>query len=132
MGSPSQGIGFIEKRYIIALDSKARLVLPLELRDALGIKNRDKILLSVSAGRDGRVIIELAKANGALAEVKCSRNCAYLKEGERDENHYYGIYKKVRAWQDAGIHVPTAGRTAMQLPLYRLLCACIRSISEKG
>jgi len=54
----------------------------LEIRDAIGIKTGDKILLSVSAAGDGRVVIELAKASDKNIGVKCSRNCAYKKEGE--------------------------------------------------
>lgn len=76
-GCPSQeGICFIR------LDRKARLVLPLEIRDAIGIKTGDKILFSVSADEAGKIVITLAKASDKDAGVKCSRNCAYKKEGE--------------------------------------------------
>lgn len=82
-GSPSQeGICFIR------LDRKARLVLPLEIRDAIGIKSGDKILLSVSAAGDGRVVVELAKAledSDSRVQVY-SRNSGYLKEKKSVRN----------------------------------------------
>jgi len=64
--SSQEGICFIR------LDRKARLVLPLEIRDAIGIKTGDKILLSVSAVKNGKVIIELAKASENTESCACS------------------------------------------------------------
>ncbi|MEW6748234.1 MAG: AbrB/MazE/SpoVT family DNA-binding domain-containing protein [Candidatus Micrarchaeota archaeon] len=64
----------------IRLDRKARLVLPLEIRESLALKSGEKILLSVSAVGDGKVTMVVAKAGGKDSGVKCSRNCAY-KEG---------------------------------------------------
>jgi len=66
--------------FFIRLDSKARLVLPLEIRDAIGIKTGDKILLSVSAVQDGKVAIELAKAPENLESCACSRNAGYVEK----------------------------------------------------
>jgi bifunctional DNA-binding transcriptional regulator/antitoxin component of YhaV-PrlF toxin-antitoxin module len=66
---------------MIKLDAKNRLVLPLEIRDALGIKNNEKITFSASAGQNrncGRITITLAKANGETG-AKCSRNCEILE-----------------------------------------------------
>lgn len=87
-GFPSwAGICFIERNYVIALDSKARLVLPLEVRDALGVRKNEKILFSVSAAKDKcgqgygnrNIIITVAKA-GEENGISCSRNVKYLEE----------------------------------------------------
>ncbi|MFP3950480.1 MAG: AbrB/MazE/SpoVT family DNA-binding domain-containing protein [Candidatus Micrarchaeia archaeon] len=62
------------------LDKKGRLVLPLEIRDALGIKNGEKILLSVSSAKDSAVTIRVAKA---LPDSECcpySRNGSYARK----------------------------------------------------
>lgn len=62
----------------IRLDSKARLVLPLEIRDSLGIEKNGKILLSVSQGQDGNFILGVAKARSdfldAPEKARVSRN----------------------------------------------------------
>lgn len=82
-GCPSQeGICFIR------LDRKARLVLPLEIRDAIGIKTGDKLLLSVSAAEDDRVVIEIAKApeNSDSKVQAYSRNVGYLKKKRGVQN----------------------------------------------
>lgn len=61
--------------YCIALDSKARLVLPLEIRDALGIPKKGKILFSVSAAGRGAFLVEIRKASGSPADyVPFSKN----------------------------------------------------------
>jgi bifunctional DNA-binding transcriptional regulator/antitoxin component of YhaV-PrlF toxin-antitoxin module len=74
-GCPSwKGICFIR------LDSKARLVLPLEIRDAIGIKTGDKILFSASATEKGGVVVKLAKAPDNLESCACSRNAGYVKK----------------------------------------------------
>ena len=65
---------------IIRLDRKARLVLPLEIRDAIGIKAGDKILLSVIAANDGKVTIELAKAPENIKSCAYSRNAGYVEK----------------------------------------------------
>jgi len=76
--------------YFICLDKKGRLVLPLEIRDALGIKTNGKILFSVSAaqggkdGSGGRIIIELAKAPENIDGIPCSKNCKTIR-GENYE-----------------------------------------------
>ncbi|MEK6978917.1 MAG: AbrB/MazE/SpoVT family DNA-binding domain-containing protein [Candidatus Micrarchaeota archaeon] len=85
---------FIEQRkYVIALDSKARLVLPLEIREALGIETNGKIIIRIASGSwpvassqkpgANSIIIELAKASDSdMANGrKFSRNCAYLRYG---------------------------------------------------
>lgn len=76
-----EGICFT-KRFLICLDSKARLVLPLEIREAIGIETNGKILVSVSAGQSDKVILELSKASDrdAAGSVTCSKNCAYARK----------------------------------------------------
>jgi len=73
--------------YVIALDSKARLVLPLEIRDALGVRKNEKILFSVSNARpednDRIVIIEIAKAPGSIDGTPCSKNCKTVRGGRQ-------------------------------------------------
>ncbi|MBU0532756.1 AbrB/MazE/SpoVT family DNA-binding domain-containing protein [Candidatus Micrarchaeota archaeon] len=61
------------------LDKKARLVLPLEIREAINIKTGDKILFSVSSATDGKITIEVAKAPKNLDSYPCSKNGAYVK-----------------------------------------------------
>lgn len=80
-GCPSQeGICFI------GLDSKARLVLPLEIRDALDIKTNGKILISVSDAKNGEVILRLAKAPAAVQSCACSRNAGYVEKKRGGKN----------------------------------------------
>ncbi len=64
---------------MIKLDAKNRLVLPLEIRDALGIKNNGKITFSASSEQKDcrKITITLAKAKDEPG-VKCSRNCETL------------------------------------------------------
>ena len=86
--------------FVIALDSKARLVLPLEIREALGIETNGKILISVSnsARQGNKVILEVSKASDSdMANgIVFSKNGKYLietfskkvsskKEGDFDE-----------------------------------------------
>jgi bifunctional DNA-binding transcriptional regulator/antitoxin component of YhaV-PrlF toxin-antitoxin module len=73
---------FIARSILIALDSKARLVLPLEIRDALGVKKNEKILFSFSAAKNGRVLVKVAKATVVNADnfVTYSKNSAAAKE----------------------------------------------------
>jgi bifunctional DNA-binding transcriptional regulator/antitoxin component of YhaV-PrlF toxin-antitoxin module len=63
----------------IALDKKGRLVLPLEIRQALGIQTNGKILLSVSDVGDGKVIAEIAKAPEDTEGISYSKNGKYIK-----------------------------------------------------
>lgn len=69
--------------YVIALDSKSRLVLPLEIRDFLGIAKSQKLLFRCRK-QEGTLLLELEKAqeNTGLESVLCSKNCAYLQSGE--------------------------------------------------
>ena len=78
---------------MIALDSKARLVLPLEIREALGIETNGKILIkildSASTGRINSVTLKITKASDSdiAAGISYSRNGKYLKKrgGGNDE-----------------------------------------------
>jgi len=76
-----------KREYCICLDSKARLVLPLEIRDSIGIKTKEKILLSMSPAKDDRVVIELMKAPQILSSNSelqpCSKNASYLVQKMR-------------------------------------------------
>lgn len=73
------------------LDKKARLVLPIEIREAIGIEPDKKILISVSAVKDGKVTIEIAKAPQNIesdSELQpYSRNGSYLvkKRGVKND-----------------------------------------------
>lgn len=72
------------------LDSKARLVLPLEIRDAIKIKPGEKILLSVSAANEGKMTLVLAKAPNALTSdevIISSKNAAYVKRKNGGANY---------------------------------------------
>lgn len=69
--------------YLIRLDKKGRLVLPLEIRDAIDIKPGQKILLCVSAANDAKVFVEIAKAPERAETYACSRNAGYIKKANR-------------------------------------------------
>ena len=66
---------------IIRLDAKARLVLPLLIRDRFNIKPKDQVLLSVSAISENSITIVLAKApeNCQLNSRVFSKNGRYLE-----------------------------------------------------
>ena len=72
--------------YFIRLDSKGRLVLPLEIREAIGIETNGNLLVKVIAtsGKSNVVRVELSKASDTqLAEgISYSKNGKYvMKEG---------------------------------------------------
>lgn len=71
---------YFTKKYCIALDSKARLVLPLEIRDALGVKKNEKILLSFSTAQSDQILIGVAKASDENG-IKYSKNCEGISSG---------------------------------------------------
>ncbi|MBU0590678.1 AbrB/MazE/SpoVT family DNA-binding domain-containing protein [Candidatus Micrarchaeota archaeon] len=81
--------------YCIRLDAKARLVLPLEIRDALGIKTKDKLLLSVSTTNDDKVIIELTKVPQDLSSSSelqpCSKNASYVCQPKKKAEEKPGV-----------------------------------------
>jgi sRNA-binding carbon storage regulator CsrA len=52
----------------------------LEIREAIGIKIGEKILLSVSAAQGGNVTIGIAKAPAEIESCAYSRNGAYVKK----------------------------------------------------
>jgi bifunctional DNA-binding transcriptional regulator/antitoxin component of YhaV-PrlF toxin-antitoxin module len=64
------------------LDAKARLVLPLSVRDRLNIKPKDLILLSVSSvsGEDKKITLVLAKAPEDSSGLAFSKNGSFLKK----------------------------------------------------
>jgi len=66
----------------IRLDNKARLVLPLEIRDALGIRKNEKILLSFSDAKGKKITVDLAKAPENVESRAFSRNGSYVKTNE--------------------------------------------------
>jgi hypothetical protein len=51
----------------------------LEIREAIGIETGDKILLSISTAKNGKVRIEVAKAPEDIESYSCSKNGAYVK-----------------------------------------------------
>jgi bifunctional DNA-binding transcriptional regulator/antitoxin component of YhaV-PrlF toxin-antitoxin module len=70
------------------LDAKARLVLPLSIRDCLNIKSKDQILLSVSSISENFVTIKLAKAP-EICQLNLrvfSKNGSYIKNKGGNEN----------------------------------------------
>ena len=77
------------ERILIKLDKKGRLVLPLEIRDAMDIKPGEKILLSFRAASNGDIKLKVAKAPVDIESQAYSRNGAYVKEKQnrrcRDE-----------------------------------------------
>ncbi len=77
--------GWKSPDFLIRLDRKARLVLPLEIREAIGIKTGEKILLSVSVAKENKVTIEVAKAPD-VESCPYSRNGAYVKNKKRCKN----------------------------------------------
>ena len=93
-------ICFIES-YLIALDSKARLVLPLEIREALGIKTNGKITISVSTIQDGKVILKLSKASDSdiANSISFSKNGKYLR-GEKYEKSCTSSPISKSFWRD--------------------------------
>jgi AbrB family looped-hinge helix DNA binding protein len=66
--------------FFIRLDKKGRLVLPLEIRDAIEIKTGEKIVLSVSAVKNGKLTIGVAKAPPDAESCAYSRNGSYVKK----------------------------------------------------
>jgi len=79
---------YFTEEYLIRLDSKARLVLPLEIREALGIETNGKIVISVSSAQVGKVILELSKASNSDIEnsISFSKNGKYLNKKRGGEN----------------------------------------------
>lgn len=65
------------------LDKKGRLVLPLEIRDAINIKTGEKILLSIGAAKDGKVDVKIAKAPEGIESYAFSKNGSYVKKKKR-------------------------------------------------
>ena len=64
----------------ICLDSKARLVLPLEIRRLLEIEKNGKILFSIGAVKKGVIGIRLARAPESVESRAYSRNVSYVEE----------------------------------------------------
>ncbi|MEK6981771.1 MAG: AbrB/MazE/SpoVT family DNA-binding domain-containing protein [Candidatus Micrarchaeota archaeon] len=62
------------------LDSKARLVLPLEIRDTLNVKKNEKILISVSDAKEDKITIEISKPSisDETDSISYSRNGKYV------------------------------------------------------
>lgn len=66
------------------MDAKARLVLPLSVREKLKIKPKDLILLSVSnisgSGENKKITLVLAKAPENSSGLAFSKNGSFLKK----------------------------------------------------
>lgn len=82
---------WIDRSYLIALDAKGRLVLPLEIREALEIETNGKILISISSSSKTQdtklktVIVEITTPSDSdvANSVAFSKNGRYLrKEGD--------------------------------------------------
>jgi bifunctional DNA-binding transcriptional regulator/antitoxin component of YhaV-PrlF toxin-antitoxin module len=64
--------------FFIRLDNKGRLVLPLEIREALGLEKNGTVSISVSAGRGrGSILLDLSKCSEASGGVPYSKNGRY-------------------------------------------------------
>ena len=85
-GDEKHGKGFTSRKriFFIALDSKARLVLPSEIREALKIEKKGQILLSVIATSNNTVTVRLAKATISDSEnsIAFSKNGRYIRKSE--------------------------------------------------
>jgi hypothetical protein len=55
----------------------------LEIRDSIGIKTGDRILLSVGAAQGGEIIIAVARAPENVESCAFSRNGGYVKKKTR-------------------------------------------------
>jgi AbrB family looped-hinge helix DNA binding protein len=71
-------------KILIRLDKKGRLVLPLEIRDAIDIKPGEKILLSIGYAKSGEVDLKVAKAPVDIESQAFSRNGAYVKKQKKE------------------------------------------------
>jgi AbrB family looped-hinge helix DNA binding protein len=67
-------------KILVRLDKKGRLVLPLEIRDAINIRPGQKIILSFGPAQCGIVRIEVAKAPEGIESCAYSRNGAYVRK----------------------------------------------------
>ena len=68
---------FIQK-YSISLDSKSRLVLPAELRKAIGLGKDDLLVIEVVSQDERELCLKLRKsreAREAQGLIRVSRNC---------------------------------------------------------
>jgi hypothetical protein len=59
----------------------------LEIREALGIRNEEKILISASSSGSSSVRMDLAKAPPDLESISYSRNGSYAKRAKRGEKY---------------------------------------------
>ena len=60
--------------YVIALDSKARLVLPLEIRDSLGLdKSNCRVILKLFKDNDS-LLLKFEKPSLDIQTTLCSKN----------------------------------------------------------
>lgn len=59
--------------------------MPLEIRDALGIRKNERILLSFADAKGKKIAVELAKAPENVESCAFSRNGGYVKTKKRCE-----------------------------------------------
>lgn len=64
--------------YVVSLDSKARLVLPLEIRDFLGLVNKNQKLLIKLTKDESSLNMIFEKAPLDLESKACSKNIGIL------------------------------------------------------
>ncbi|MEW6721998.1 MAG: hypothetical protein AB1324_01935 [Candidatus Micrarchaeota archaeon] len=80
-GRKGKGCSSPRKRiFFIRLDRKGRLVLPLEIQEAIRTETDGKILLSVSAVSCGRASVSISKAPENAES--CAFNGSYLRKKE--------------------------------------------------
>lgn len=77
-GKSGKGFPSRKRIFFIRLDKKGRLVLPLEIREAIGIETNGKIRISVSNFSSGKVLLELARANDDSVSISYSKNGKYI------------------------------------------------------
>jgi AbrB family looped-hinge helix DNA binding protein len=83
-----EGISFIRarterdeegKELLIRLDKKGRLVLPLEIRDSLGVTPGDRVLLRIGSLQGGIASVRISRADPEMVAIPCSRNAGYIR-----------------------------------------------------
>ena len=64
--------------YVISLDNKSRLVLPLEIRDSLGLnKNDSRVILKLFKDNDS-LLLKFEKPSLDINSTLCSKNVSLI------------------------------------------------------